>query len=109
MFDVGFSELLVVAALGLLLIGPEKLPTVARRVGLYVRKFSRAWGQVRSEIERELEMEELKQNLESDKLKQQTETMQQEIELHLDDAFAPSRQAAEEVLDDRPIVDNEQK
>lgn len=99
MFDIGFSELLVVAILGLLLIGPEKLPTVARRVGLYVRKLSRAWGQVRSEIERELELEELKQNLESDQLKQQAESIQQEVQDDLDDAFAPSRQAAEE-LDD---------
>lgn len=108
MFDVGLSELLVVAVLGLLLIGPEKLPTVARRVALYMRKFSRAWGQVRSEIERELELEELKQNLDPNKLKQQTESMQQEIQKNLDDAFAPSRQAAE-ALEKTSTTDDKQQ
>ncbi len=61
--DIGFSEIALLAVLGLLVLGPEKLPKVARTIGGYVRKGRQAWDSVRSEIEAELSAEELKRSL----------------------------------------------
>jgi sec-independent protein translocase protein TatB len=64
MFDVGFSELALIALVALVVLGPEKLPGVARTVGALVRRARSSWQNVRSEIERELAAEEMKKNLE---------------------------------------------
>lgn len=66
MFDIGFWELAVIAVVGLLVIGPDKLPGVARKTGLYVGRFRRFVSQVKSDIDRELRQEELKKALERD-------------------------------------------
>lgn len=60
MFDVSFSELLVIAVVALLVIGPEKLPKVARTVGAFVGRMQRYMSQVKEEVNREMRFEELK-------------------------------------------------
>jgi len=59
-FDVSFSELLVIAVVALLVIGPEKLPKVARTVGAFVGRMQRYMAQVKEEVNREMRFEELK-------------------------------------------------
>lgn len=63
MFDVGFSELLVIAVVALLVLGPERLPRAARMAGLWVRRAKASWYSVKAELERELADEELKRSL----------------------------------------------
>ncbi len=63
MFDVGFSELFIIAVVALLVLGPERLPKAARLAGLWVRKARAQWYSVKSELERELAAEELKRAL----------------------------------------------
>lgn len=63
MFDIGFSELFVIAIVALLVLGPERLPRAARFAGLWVRRARAQWHSVRSELEDELADEELKRNL----------------------------------------------
>ncbi len=63
MFDVGFFELLLVGVVALLVIGPERLPKVARTVGLWLGKGRRVLASVKAEIEQELRAEELKRIL----------------------------------------------
>lgn len=63
MFDVGFSELLVIAVVALLVLGPERLPKAARFAGLWVRRARAQWNSVKSEFEREIASEELKRTL----------------------------------------------
>ena len=63
MFDIGFSELLVIAVVALLVLGPERLPKAARFAGLWVRKARAQWYSVKSELESELASEELKRSL----------------------------------------------
>jgi sec-independent protein translocase protein TatB len=58
-FDVSFSELLVIAVVALLVIGPEKLPKVARTVGAFVGRMQRYMAQVKEEVNREMRFEEL--------------------------------------------------
>jgi sec-independent protein translocase protein TatB len=59
MFDVSFSELFVIAVVALLVIGPEKLPKVARTVGAFVGRMQRYVAQVKEEVNREARFEEL--------------------------------------------------
>jgi len=54
MFDVGFAEIFLLALIGLLVLGPERLPGVARTVGGYVRKARASWISLRNTIESEL-------------------------------------------------------
>jgi len=63
MFDVGFSELLVIAVVALIVLGPERLPKAARLAGLWVRKARAQWYAVKAELENELAAEELKREL----------------------------------------------
>lgn len=63
MFDVGFSELLVIAVVALLVLGPERLPRAARFAGLWVRRARAQWHSVRAELERDIATEELQRSL----------------------------------------------
>ena len=63
MFDIGFSELLVIAVVALLVLGPERLPKAARFAGLWVRRARTQWNSVKSEFERELADEDVKRTL----------------------------------------------
>ncbi len=63
MFDVGFSEIALLLIIGLLVLGPERLPRVARTLGLYVRKARQSWYAVKADIDRELAAEEVKKTL----------------------------------------------
>src|SRR5512139_3428566 len=64
MFDVGFSELLLTALVALLVIGPERLPKVARTIGLWTGRARRFVNQVKDDIDREMKTEELKRIIE---------------------------------------------
>ena len=61
MFDIGMGELGLIAVVGLLVLGPERLPRVARTTGALLRKARQSWASVRADIERELAAEDLKQ------------------------------------------------
>ena len=63
MFDVGFSELLIIAIVALLVLGPERLPKATRFAGLWVRKARAQWYSVKSEFEFEMAQEEMKKHL----------------------------------------------
>ncbi|HEY0504566.1 MAG TPA: Sec-independent protein translocase protein TatB [Lysobacter sp.] len=63
MFDIGFSELFVIAIVALIVLGPERLPKAARLAGLWVRRARAQWYSVKSELENELADEELKRSL----------------------------------------------
>lgn len=63
MFEVGFSEICMVALVALLVIGPERLPKVARMAGFWVAKSKRMLASVKQEINEEFQAEELRQSL----------------------------------------------
>lgn len=63
MFDIGFSELFLIAIVALVVLGPERLPKAARFAGLWVRRARAQWYSVKSELERELASEELQRTL----------------------------------------------
>lgn len=65
MFDLGFSELFLVAIVALVVLGPERLPKAARFAGLWIRRARSQWQSVKSEFENELADEELGKSLRS--------------------------------------------
>jgi sec-independent protein translocase protein TatB len=60
MFDIGFTELMFIALVGLIVIGPERMPKVARTVGHLLGRLQRYVGDVKADINREMQLEELK-------------------------------------------------
>src|SRR5690349_11165809 len=60
MFDIGFSELLVIGVVALIVIGPQKLPRVARTAGHLLGRMQRYVADVKADINREIELEELR-------------------------------------------------
>lgn len=63
MFDIGFSELLIVFVVSLLILGPERLPHAAKTAGLWIRKIRRTMHSVQREINMQLDQEELQRKL----------------------------------------------
>jgi sec-independent protein translocase protein TatB len=60
MFDFGFSEILVIAVVALIVIGPERLPAVARTLGHLMGRMQRYVNDVKADIQREVELDELR-------------------------------------------------
>jgi sec-independent protein translocase protein TatB len=60
MFDIGFSELMMIAVIALVVIGPERLPRVARTLGHLAGRLQRYVSDVKADINREIELDELR-------------------------------------------------
>jgi sec-independent protein translocase protein TatB len=91
MFDIGFSELLVIAVVALLVIGPEKLPKVARTAGVMFGRLQRYVNDVKADIQREVELDELK------KLRSQFEDAAKSVEESVSEVDKQVRAAADDL------------
>ncbi|WP_051310854.1 Sec-independent protein translocase protein TatB [Zooshikella ganghwensis] len=84
MFDIGFAELLLIAIIGLIILGPERLPHAIRTVTLWVGRIRRGFTAMKSEIEREIGADEIKRQLHNerimDELKQAQRSLQENVE-----------------------------
>ncbi|MEW9571988.1 Sec-independent protein translocase protein TatB [Rhodanobacter sp. Si-c] len=60
MIEISFGKLVLLALVALIVLGPEKLPGAARTAGALLRRVRNGWDSVRAEVERELEVEEIK-------------------------------------------------
>ncbi len=87
-FDVGFSELFLLAVLGLLILGPERLPAVARTLGGWVRRGRQMAAEFQRELEREVDLTEIKQ-----------------LKNEVDQAAQPFRDAASTLDEGNSILD----
>ena len=74
MFDIAFSELIVIALVALVIIGPERLPRMARTAGHLLGRLQRYVNDVKADINREIQLEELK------KMQQQVEESARELQ-----------------------------
>lgn len=91
MFDIGFSELLLIAVVALVVIGPERLPGVARNIGRFAGRLQRYAHDIKRDFNREIEFEEirrLQQEMETtvqsmqESMRAVETTLQQEVERH---------------------------
>ena len=86
MFDIGFAELLLIGVVGLLVVGPEQLPGAVRAVLAWTNRFRRSFDQIRTEVRRELQNDEIMQKLktESQQLEQQVRDTAQSVEREIE-------------------------
>ena len=106
MFDIGFSELMVIGIVALIVIGPEKLPKVARTLGHLLGRAQRYVNDVKSDINREIQLDELKKlqsevtesarSLE-DSVRKEFETARATVEVPAQAAVAELNDAAQQV------------
>lgn len=75
MFDIGFSELLVIGVVALIVIGPERLPKVARTAGAWLGRLNRYVADVKQDIDREMQLQELR------KIQQEMQATAQKYEI----------------------------
>ena len=104
MFDIGFSELVVIALVALVVLGPERLPKAARLAGLWVRRARAQWYSVKSELERELASEELQRTM------RDTRQTVADIGADMRAAEAEARRefdAMHAQIEDRPVIDSD--
>ena len=106
MFDIGFSEIFVIAVVALLVLGPERLPKAARFAGLWVRRARAQWYSVKSELENELADEELRRSLRQTQadLREAQESLRNQIHDSRDSIQRELREAERsvEALDGKP-------
>lgn len=113
MFDIGFAELLIIGVVGLLVIGPERLPGTIRTVSVWVNKFRRSFNEIRDEVRQELHNDEVMQELKKtgEKLKEDVTTAGGQLTELVDDASTVNTPAPQTPVDkpesDSPEADNE--
>ena len=94
MFDVGFSELVVIGVVALIVIGPERLPAVARTAGVLLSRLQRYVNSVKADINREIQLDELKKLQEqmtqqASEIKSSVSAEMQAVEASLQELEAP--------------------
>ncbi len=95
MFDVSFAELMVIAVVALIVIGPERLPKVARTLGLLAGRMQRYVSTIKADVERELQAQEL-QKIQSD-VRQEIASIESELEQEVRSAESAVEASVQEV------------
>ncbi len=85
MFDIGFAELLAIAVVGLLVIGPEQLPGTVRTIMLWLGRLRSSFSEVRRDIEREIGAEDIRRQLHNESVMRELEKTRNEINSIADD------------------------
>ncbi len=80
MFDIGFSELLLVGLVALIVFGPERLPGAARTAGLWIGRLKRSFSAIKTEVEREMGADEIRRQLHNEQILQMERELQQSIQ-----------------------------
>jgi sec-independent protein translocase protein TatB len=91
MFGIGFSELMLIGLVALIVVGPERLPKLARTAGAWLGRLNRYVSQVKSEIHRELELDELR------KAQQSVKESVQKYEIMTEEAISQAGKEATEI------------
>lgn len=103
MFDFGFAEMVVVGIVALLVIGPERLPSVARKAGVYFARIRRFVTNVRSDVEREFKTDELQKMLQQqqDELRSLKDIVNDtKLDADLKDVEKSIQQTAKDIMSD---------
>jgi sec-independent protein translocase protein TatB len=103
MFDIGFSELLVIGVVALIVIGPEKLPRMARTVGVLAGRLQRYVADVKADINREIELEELRKM--RDSMQQAASDFQSSVQTEINKTETELNQSVEDLNKSVDAVD----
>lgn len=103
MFDIGFWEIIIIVLVALLVVGPERLPGLAREIGRWVGKTRRFVHSVRSDFEQELQTDELRNMLKSqDREIRQLKNMMDETETSLREDIEDTERGLREDIEGQP-------
>ncbi|MDO3380867.1 Sec-independent protein translocase protein TatB [Gilvimarinus algae] len=80
MFDIGFFELLLIAIVSLVIIGPERLPETVRAVSLWIGRLKRSLRETRSEIEKQIGADDIRRQLHNEEIMRNLEATRRDIE-----------------------------
>jgi len=98
MFDIAFTELMVIGLIALIVIGPEKLPRMARTVGHLAGRLQRYVSDVKADINREIELDELRKM--RDSMQQAAAEMQSSVQTELHKTESDLNQVVDDVVKD---------
>ncbi len=103
MFDIGFAELLLVSVVGLLILGPERLPGAIRTASLWLGKLRRGFNTIRAEIEREINADEIKQDLHNQAIMESLQQAEKDLRDSLEGPDDTSTTSTEKKPADPPL------
>ncbi len=114
MFDAGFTEVMVIAVIALLVIGPERLPEVAAKVGGWIGKAKAFVSTTKADIEREFQASEMRdilseQKKEIEELRQMVNETQDDFRSNVDDAKGLFEDNINSSIDDVKGLDQNDK
>ena len=102
MFDIGFSEMLVIGLVALIVIGPERLPRVARTLGHLAGRLQRYVADVKADINREVELDELRKM--KDSVQQAATGIEESVQSELNKTESELNAAANPVAAETPKI-----
>ncbi|MCQ4312305.1 Sec-independent protein translocase protein TatB [Pseudomonas stutzeri] len=79
MFDIGFTELLLIGLVSLFVLGPERLPGAVRTAGLWIGRAKRSFANIKAEVEREIGADEIRRQLHNERILDLEREMKQSI------------------------------
>jgi sec-independent protein translocase protein TatB len=97
MFDIGFTELLLVGIVALVVLGPDRLPGAVRTAGLWIGRIKRSFSAIKAEVEREIGADEIRRQLHNEQileLEREMNAMKQSLSAPLSSITDPSPAAA---------------
>lgn len=106
-FDIGFFELLVIAIVGLVIIGPERLPETARAVGLWLGRVKRSLRATRSEIEKQLGADDIRRQLHNEEVMRSLEATRRQIQDAVQEGVIEDRPKPQKRKTDQPAQPGE--
>lgn len=96
MFDIGFLEIVVIFVVGLLVLGPERMPVAIRHTGLWLGRFKRRYRQIREEIEQEIGADDIRRQLHNEEIMESLKASKEEMQRLRDDFDLPLDQVDDE-------------
>lgn len=106
MFDIGFAELLLLAVVGLLVLGPERLPGAIRTTSLWIGRLRRNFNEVRREIEREVGADEIRQQLHNESIMSSLKESEQKLRSSVERANKELKDLEEQAQLDTTVRDD---
>ena len=97
MFDIGFTELLLVGIVALVVLGPDRLPGAVRTAGLWIGRIKRSFSAIKAEVEREIGADEIRRQLHNEQileLEREMNAMKQSLSAPPSSITEPSPAAA---------------
>lgn len=104
MFDISLFEFFIAAVVALLILGPERLPVAMRTLGLWIGRLRRSYFQVKTEIEREIGMDEVRRQLHNEQVMEDVRRVEREVRGIGDDLNGTEPAAAPAPPPDAPPV-----